>query len=431
MQNIFGPQNSQPGPFEAPAAKAPIFEAPQLRMSPMSNNTPMQEIDQGMFDPIARMNELYKPESAASDKYNQLINSVPEREKLGFWRGIASMLTDYKYGPQAGMNVANQPYNQKMEAWKAQVDPAYQAATLERQSNANNRQLAQAQVQSELGFRKQTETERKNRADEKIKQDRIDVYRLKATMPNYEFDFSGPTVMIKNPHTGEVKDSGIPTGSLSDADKLALQQQNAMEQIDRRGQIQSGLETQRQTGRENIAETRGWTAFNTADGTPMLLNQITGETKPVQGVNGPINRPGTQPNARNLLPNQVRDERYNRANELVTMYPEYAPYIRLGSSDSGDFQIADATTDTGGGLLSSFKKKGPTPEQRKLIMDYIYGRSDTLPAPPQTQTPTGNVNTNTQPIQRGPDGRPVSPNPNFIYIPNGQGGWRAVPKAYR
>ena len=246
------------------------------------------------YDAGARMRELYTPQHEASDRYDALIKGYPsatdyEPSKL---RRIGAMLTAlagnfqgpaghrFQFNPNAmnaGFGVLNEPYEKQLTDWKNQIGPAQNAANLERYENANNRTLAYQTVSQEQNQRKIDAATRNQEAKTKIAADRAEVYRLKSLMPQHQFDFSGPTVMVANKQTGEVQDTGIPTGSLSDADKMALQQKNSLEQIGARTQGQIDVEGVRQSGRESIAETRGWKIGSVPD--PNDPSKQIGETE--------------------------------------------------------------------------------------------------------------------------------------------------------
>lgn len=368
------------------------------------------------YDAGARMQELYTPEHVASDRYNELIGGYPKQEDYhpSMLRRIAASLTavggsfgprGFQFNPnamEAGMQVLNDPYNRQLGDWKNQIGPAQQSATLERGNNQNERTLAYQTVQQELSQRRADATARNQETKNKIAQDRAEVYRLKSLMPQHVFDFSGPTVKVANKQTGEVKDTGLATGSLSDADKMALQQDNAMEQIGARTQGQIQVEGVRQGGRQELAETRGWkigTIPDPNDPTKQIgvqYNEISGEVKPIT-MGGrpttvtPTSRTSTASN-KPESPSQTRVRQFNAARELANTRPELKKFIRIGSPGSSDFTITPPSE-------GMFGHSGPTDAQYKEMQQLIYGGSAPImdrtgkptPTTPAGAPPAGNT----------------------------------------
>lgn len=307
--DIFAPKKSPMdvsfGPLPNPIGGG---SPPTTMPNPIGAPTNPQPMAGGGADRIKQlMTELYTPEEEASGRFNELLAQYPKREeyKPGALRRIGAMLATLagsvtkdglllnENAMNMGQDILNRPYNEKLAEWKAQVEPAYQSANLERYSNTNERgyayQTTMAQLKAEADAARAANDTRK--AD--IAEARLRAYDFKMRNPNFKFDFSGPTVIVANPATGELKDSGIPTGALSDADKMSLQQENALERIGATGEQARLTEGVRQEGREGLAETRGWQIFNIPDPAnpgqmkAVKINQITGEVLDVgqRGMN--------------------------------------------------------------------------------------------------------------------------------------------------
>lgn len=410
LQNLFGaPQITAPGiaggDFMPEMGNPPTFMGPkndpfgnisfgpsaQQAMPAQTPMAPVQAQPTGGFDVGARMRELYQPETMAQDRFNSMLGEYPEASKPGWLKVIGATLADMAR-PGTGMQVIEGNRGRKLVDWKNKIGAAQDAASLERQTNVNERQLAGTiATQERLSAADQARTE-KDAARTKIMQDRAEVYRLKSLRGNFKFDFSGPKVIITDPATGKVEVTDIDTGSLSDADKMAITQEDMLERIEKGGSEARKTEELRQTGREGLAETRGWTAFNTADGKTILVNQITGETKPV-AVEGPLVKPGTATNTgKGELPTQTKVRQATKAREFAARNPTLGKYIQF--SPGNEFSITPPAT-------SRFST-GPTPEQYTQITAAIYGDELPIAQPGRTgDTPAGQP---MRKVQRGPGG---------------------------
>lgn len=282
--------------------------------SPMPPAAPPQEMG-------AEVDE-YKPQTIASDRFNSLIDAYPTEERPSVLRRIASMIADYTEGTQAGQATLHDPFNRKVANWKNQVGPAQQAAQLERQQGI-----------AELGIRKQDETERRNKATEDINKSKVSLAQFRQEHPDWKIDYRGPNpiaVNPQNPRESIVLDA--KTGHLSDVDKLERQQTNALARIGATGTEARKTEDVRQTGRADIAETRGWMPFNLPDGTSVLINQITGEKRPLD-VTGPLSKPGTkgpgniEPAKLEAIQNKTR-ETLQTLNEIIDEDNNLRPDIK-------------------------------------------------------------------------------------------------------
>lgn len=393
LQNIFAPQQQNtPPPFSFDFSGQPkqptmpdVSFGPQTDFTKLPTPAPTPNIEQETpFDVSARMRELYQPETMATDRFNQLLSEMPQWEKPGVWRSIAAALSAFgPGGHDIGMKVAQQPYMTKMADWKSKMDPAYQAANLERQSNMNERQLAHQTVSGELTSRRDDARAKSAEEANRIRADRAEVYRLKSLRPNFKFDFSGPTVLVSDPTTGNVTDTGLSTGSLSDSDKLALQQENALERIGATAAEQRTTEGVKQDNRVELAWSDPY-EVNLPDGTKkyMQTNRATGDIREAK-FPGQINKVGTG-RTNTETPTQVKVRQYNAAREFASKNPQLAKFVKLGKNN--DFTI---TPPGKGGMFGSV---GPTPEEHQKIISSIYGGDVPIQQPTRTgattETPT-------------------------------------------
>jgi hypothetical protein len=376
LQNIFGPMGQN----------SPTYPEP---MGPSSSPMPMNMGEQP-FDVTGRMRELYNPQNEATDRFNQLAQGYPEYEKPGIWRSIAGALTAFgPGGHQLGMQVANQNNARRLEDWKNQIGPAQQAANLERQENVNARTLAHQTVQGELTSRRNEATARNQEVQNKIRQQRADIYDFKTRNPNLKFDFSGPKVKILDPATGGITVTEWDTGNLSDTDKISLEQKNALARIEATGGQARETEKTRQEGRESLAETRGWKVYNVPDpNNPgkmkgVKINEITGDVKDLDtgpvttaGAGGAGNRPE--------LPTQTKVREFNKAREIYNTRPDLRPFLKLGTND---FTVLPS---------SSYRAASKAEDAKKIaeLNELLYGTK-----PPSTGGRGGGSGRGNQPTQ--------------------------------
>jgi len=155
MQNLFGPQTiaSQTNDTNL-TGNIPLEEEAVFT----SRNKPVSNVAQ--VDPASRWEELYTPETEAADRFNELMNQYPERNKPGVWRKIGASLM----GIGGRGNSINQqerflyaPYYRQLEDWKNQMDPASVAMTQERMRNVNERQATGNIVAAEINAAKSSD----------------------------------------------------------------------------------------------------------------------------------------------------------------------------------------------------------------------------------------------------------------------------------
>lgn len=405
LNEIFGGQQQQPtfgGSYNPGGGQSPYQTPPFV---------PPQGGGGNIMD---RVSQIYQPETQSIDKYNQMIGEYPVFEdpskKRKFFGAAMGALTDLGTnfgGNKTGVRgtavydeaIGKNKFRESVENWKNQIEPLERSANIERQSNTNNRTMAMQTVSAQLRQDAQDAKEANDMRRADIAQQRADAYEFKIRNPNVQFDFSTPWVMIKDPKTGNVMKATdsqgrpIPTGSMSDQDKISLQQQGRMEVVREQGQTAQDLEATRQGGREDLQDKRAWSVVNAidpADGQQksFRVNSITGEVQPM-GI-GAVRTPGASSSGGGgALPTQQRVDYFNKAQELYNTRPDLRPFIQLGRPGSNDFEVAKPNTPSQF-MGMSFGKAGPTPEQAAEIQQYIYGGNRTnVPPPPGTTTPPG------------------------------------------
>lgn len=354
MANIFGPQSQQAqipelnNPEFMPATRQPFENISFGPSQPMEMNQMNPD-----YDVASRMQQIYNPSTAAGDRYEGLIDAYPERpENQGMLRKIASIglasLSDLfgnKQGQQTFQGMMYPGHEQKLADWKTKIGPAQSAANLERQENVNSRTLAHQTVTNEIRAKADEDKVRKNEADLKIRQQRADIYEFKAKNPHMKLmTTKGGNITAFNPLTGQTIDTGVPSGSLSEMDKLNFMQEDALERIGATGEETRETEGTRQVNREKNIALQGEESRKTK-GTPSAST--------------------IAPDKRTELPTQTKVRQFNKASEIANSDPDLGKFVKLGKSN--DFEI---TKPGSGGFFGS---AGPTKQQYDQIVEKIYG----------------------------------------------------------
>lgn len=319
----FGDMNND-SEWDMPAVKSPM-------------NSSMQQPSGSPNDDIfSLMSQLYSPEHTASDRFNSILDSAPTRRDPGTVRKIGAALAGFGgMSPQDIDASLYAPYHREMADWKTKLAPAQQGAQLERQNNINERTMAYQTISAKL---KQEADEHKAKLDDTkaaIAQQRANVYQMKSLQPDLKFNFTGPKVLVTNPKTGEVKATDIDTGNLTDADKMALSQEQALERIGATGNEARETEGVRQENRATNIVSQG------------EQNRLTRATP--SGAVGGVNKPE--------LPTQTRARQFSKAQQAYNSHPEWRSSIKLGTND--------------------FKITATDPNTISQINSFIYGSPET------------------------------------------------------
>lgn len=346
--------------------------------------------DPSAYDAGQRMRDLYTPQNTASDRFNKLVGDYPNRENykptvMGRIGGALTALggsfdgppnSRFQFNPssmRAGMDFMDQPFNEKLTDWKNQIGPAQTAANLERQTNVNERSMAYQTVAQELRQHAQEAKDKNDTHKLEISENRAKVYEFKAHNPGAKFDFSGPTIKVADPISGEITDTGIDTGHMSKLDQMNLSHENTMGEIGARGAETRKTEGVKQEGRVDLEGIKQPNREN-------LRRIPTGSNT------------GGKPES----PSQTRVRQFNAARELYNTDASLRPFIKIGSPGGSDFTVTPPSS-------GFFGKSGPSPEQYKKIQDSIYGNSTPAPMSSHTQGGrTGPTNTPAVP-QNGPN----------------------------
>lgn len=395
LQNLFNPSqmdnSMNPNPISMGPESIPSNQ-------PIQSNSPARFTPPNQVDDIEGMlSRLYTPEHNMQDRLMGLMNNYPTEAPVSTGRRIGASavgaLTDIGRmfggvgnGEQAYDDITGKTkFREDLFNWKNKVEPTERLATLEKQNNTNERTMAMQTISAKLREEAEQHRVEKNDKDYQIKQQRADAYDFKVRNPLMKIVIpKGGNIMAMDPVTGQLHDTGIDSGSLSDADKAALTQENKLEQIDVN---QKNTEKNINTKHENT------------------LDEIGARAKEARTTKSTPS--GNAPNANKPeLPTQTRVRQLNKARELYNSRPDLRPFIKITGNE---FQI---TPPGSGGMFDS---AGPNPAQYKELNDAIYG--STPPAPTSSHGVT-NQPTN-QPKA------PVAPK-GWKYVPKPGGGWTAV-----
>ena len=405
MRNLFGAQmpNMNDMPDEGSNLGMPSFTNPMDEMnggsqSPWSNinfgntdmNAPQPAMagptpNDGGYDVASRMAQIYHPQHDASDRFDALIKGYPQREQpskmrkfggalLGALAAVGDPTQGREGGPAnhaMGMKVYNDisgktRFDENVEDWKNQMSPTQAAANLERYQNTNDRTAAYQTVSGELRAHAQEAKDKNDATNAQIRTHRADVYDFKAHNPGMKLITpKGGNIQAYDPITGETKDTGIPSGSLTDLDKINLQADDKMEQIHATGDE-----------RRKTVVTQGEEARKTKT-----------------TVGGGTLKPGTGPNGKPELPTQTRVRQFNAARELFNTHPEVQQFLKLGNND---FTLTPPSKNFFG------QDSGPSQEQYDLMKKAIYGEGAIDIAQPgrtgKGDVPVNSPNMGTKPL---------------------------------
>lgn len=189
-----------------------------------------------------------------------------------------------------------------------------------------------------------------NRQKVGISQQRANIYDFKAKNPGMKYITpKGGNVIAVNPITGEQIDTGIDSGTMTEREKMDLQNENVTGQIEKRGEIQKDIQGQRNEG--NLAG---------------IAARIEGQ-KEINAAKA----------GKEELPSQTRVKVANKAREIINTRPDLAPFITTDSQ--GNFQVEPPGKSFWG------SPTGPSQQQYDTIKSIIYGEegapSSTKPAP--------------------------------------------------
>lgn len=341
------------------------------------------------FDMDAWMNR-FTPATEATTRFNQLIDKYPERERPGLGRTIVASIAGLT-NPEASMKMLEAPNIRNLADWKNRIEPAQQAANLERQENVNERQfLYQSGLLERDRLKQQT-----NEENTRIRQQRMDLDNFKAKNPDLEIkEVRGGNLIAFNPATGTqtpvtgMDGKPIPSGLMSQEELANLNSRNRIDQIKEQGMQ---------------GQIRDW--LNAGYTLEQIMQR--GDVQAyLKGV------PSADSGVTSTLPSQQKVQEYLRARKLYNENPELRDFIILGEPGTNGFELDLEPRSSLFGPPS-----GPTPEQIDQIINTIY--------PP---TAAGDTTQSQRPAVRTPGSTPnPAPPPNQFSLPGGSTGGNITP----
>lgn len=335
----------------------------------------------------------FTPEDKYSRMFGEMLGQMPQRENPNVWRKIAALIGGSLTGDMRGVDQAlHAPYYRKLEDWKTRMQPIQVAASDERARNREERMYTQSERSARIRERGIESQEERARARLDLDRQKLELAKLKQDNPNMVFrEQRGGNIFAFNPQTGEAKDTGIHSGSLSDIEKinLGLQRDITMEGV--RQTNRSVLQEDRQRQEREMVPLREASQSR-------LIREREGVTnRQIQQREQNLRtRPQTSRSGTSSASNQARDL-VNRATELINRNPDYKDYITI-----------DGLTVTVKPEASGFFGRGPDKATRDKIMQELYGSSQTTTPPNNQQvrnTPTTTPQSTERVLMIHPDGR--------------------------
>lgn len=363
-------QEEDEDPFVSPTEST--FKAPKLDRGyePISEELSPSGKGATEKDWITRLKEEYRPETAASDRFNQLLGEFPEREEPSWQRklvagGMALGNTRRKQ-PMGGIETAEQvmyaPFEREKADWKEKAQPFYNAANLERQQNIQERQLLGQGLTAEVAQNKIAEQGRIADEKNRIANIRAAAYALK--QQRYDIKVLGDEVVGFGPN-GERVSLGS-SGGMDKAEQIALEGKQDMEIAKQRAA--SSLANTQAAGGQVIL----------IDGRPFAVNpRVEGGLAGLPP--GTATRLGTDTGD---SPTDISKTRGNAFQQVYDNYPQYRKYISPPTTANGTWQLVDPPTQ-------GWSFKGTWEKEMK---DYNDLRRLLSGAPPPAQVNPAQVN---------------------------------------
>lgn len=303
-----------------PAQAQPDINVPDTSVQPDAINP----VFQAESKPVPPIVKYYSPQTELEDRLRTALGLQPQRTdypEAGKYTKVMAHLSALRAkDPIEARRIIdvreNEPYYRDEGDWRNKIDTLMKGANLERQQNVNERLFASAAGRQEL-----------NLSDQEIKRMRADAYvkskEWDMTKPNYRPIISkGGNVILYDQNSGDTQDTGIPSGLLTDEEKIKLNQGARLSEI-----FASGAEARK--------------------------------TKQTLGA-GTTKQPGTAESE-----TQKKAGYLNKAKQAVSEHPEWKDYIQFDPS-GGTFTILNP----GGWRQSTIDKNKATHDQ---IYNYIYG----------------------------------------------------------
>src|SRR3990167_77658 len=349
----FLPQSPNTG--TNPMGTPPIYGGSSGRMPsptfPTMGTSPEQIYDSQPNDrELGRLGELYQPEDEMSNRFRELLDTIPERNKPGVLRKIASAIVGLGGGNQEQALYA--PYNRKMEDWKAKLEPTQAGMINERQENNILRQIAQAEMTNDRMVRRNEDIRTKEQSQIALNNKKLELLQFKNDHPELEFKIREDGMIIGlNPQTGQPIDTGVKSNELSDFDKIRLNIGGRLQVAQVQGDIRKDIESDQQLNRIELARIQAdnaaeiarvrseitskdsWVPFQAMnpDGTPgpVIAINKAGDVKDLtsQVGTGRLARPGSNAPTSAESGTSLQAKRNITAAQLIADRPDLSKFI--------------------------------------------------------------------------------------------------------
>ena len=341
-----------------------------------------------------RVREIYQPETRANDMLFEMLDRIPERNKPGALRKIvASMAGLGSGGAEAADRVLYDPYNKEVEDFKTRFEPVREAASLERYSNANERQLAYQSENARIANEREGRLFNQGnlriaQGDERLAQGnaRIEIARDVARGGVVQFADDGSAVMLYKDGTTKPVDANL----FSPQEKMQMQQEQALTRIGAQGDItgrnQAALESQRQPNRIALEDKR-------QAGREALLTE--------------------RRRVWNLLPLQQKQQIINNYEAMLREDPGLIEF--LGQDPETDAIGFTDEIEPSSGFMGYGARPGLSDEAKARIMQRLY-QGVNIPRSESTTTTKPTTKPAAEPTRMTPAGKVRVKNPKGVSV---------------
>lgn len=224
---------------------------------------------------ISNINDLYHPQTEATEMFRQSLGRAPSREnyKPSIMRKIGAVIggagSDRPF--ETSSNIANAPFNTAMHDWGTKTKALQEGTEIENRANVNNRTLALGTIQREISNKRANAYDTKVTGDLEAKDKQIQVSRQNAdTAAKRAASYAkiadaqakgGQLVYNKKDGTyHEIYKDGtsVPFDieGLTEQELTDMRTKGHIKEIDARADRAEGLENTRIKGRENLEKLR-------------------------------------------------------------------------------------------------------------------------------------------------------------------------------
>lgn len=327
---ILGP-DGQPLQQESAIQTPTVTQIGAPRVDPNSR-TFQQTLDE--------MNAGYTPDYTSRDRNNALLDAPPVRGNPGWGRTLvaAGMSVKAQDPIKTAETVMYAPYYRDVEDWKTKADPYYKAAELENRQNINERTIVSNAATAYAAAEKARIAEQNNIEKNRINEVRAKAYAWKQMHPDWDWDTTGPTYVLKGPN-GEIKDTGIKTGEMSAEDLQLLKNKGSIAAARARGEAAVGVaQAGAIAGNRDVLVIGGVPHQRNADGslTPIEGGEAGGAYRP---GTGPPRASGTGAGGSSTNRLEARRQINDRLQETYETDPTNRDYVK--KTGEGKFQFAE------------------------------------------------------------------------------------------